>query len=117
MEFINKYIPKINDKNHIIILKIYLFPVLYLHCFSVFSLVLESGDHSGSGVHTSHCGGFSCLAAQALERAGFSSFTSRLYSSGSGIETHGLSCPSACGILMGQATTCVSYIGQWTLYH
>ena len=31
---------------------------------------------SGSGAHTSHCGGFSCLAAQALEHAGFSSFTS-----------------------------------------
>ena len=52
MEFINKYIPKINDKNHIIILKIYLFPVLYLHCFSVFSLVLASGGHSLVAVHT-----------------------------------------------------------------
>ena len=51
MEFVNKYIPKINDKNHIIILKIYLFPVLYLHCFSVFSLVLASGGHSLVAVH------------------------------------------------------------------
>ena len=46
MEFINKYIPKIDDKNHIIIFKMYLFPVLYLHCFSVFSLVLANGGHS-----------------------------------------------------------------------
>ena len=46
MEFINKYIPKIDDKNHIIIFKMYLFPVLYLHCFSVFSQVLANGGHS-----------------------------------------------------------------------
>ena len=51
MEFVNQYIPKINDKNHIIILEIYLFPVLYLHCFSVFSLVLASGGHSLVAVH------------------------------------------------------------------
>ena len=51
MEFVNQYIPKINDKNHIIIFKIYLFPVLYLHCFSVFSLVLASGGHSLVAVH------------------------------------------------------------------
>ena len=51
MEFINKYIPKIDDKNHIIIFKMYLFPVLYLHCFSVFSLVLVSGGHSLVPVH------------------------------------------------------------------
>ena len=38
-----------------------------------------------------------------------------LWSSGLEIEVHRLSCPSACGILTGQATTCVSYIGQWTL--
>ena len=44
MDFVNKYTPKI-DKNHIIIFKVYLFPVLYLHCFSVFSLVLVSGGH------------------------------------------------------------------------
>ena len=30
LDFVNKYIPKINDKNHIIIFKIYLFPILYL---------------------------------------------------------------------------------------
>ena len=58
------------------IFKIYLFPVLCLHCFSVFSLVLESGEQSDCGLHASHCGGFSCLAAQALEHAGFSRFTS-----------------------------------------
>ena len=52
MEFINKYIPKIDDKNHIIIFKMYLFPVLYLHCFSVFSLVLANGGHSLVAVHT-----------------------------------------------------------------
>ena len=28
------------------IFKIYLFPTLYLYCFSVFSLVLASGGHS-----------------------------------------------------------------------
>ena len=38
-------------KNHIMILKIYLFPVLCLHCFSVFSLVLASGGHSLVAVH------------------------------------------------------------------
>ena len=52
MEFVNQYIPKINDKNHIIILKIYFLPVLYLHCFSVFSLVLASGGHSLDAVCT-----------------------------------------------------------------
>ena len=51
MEFVNQYIPEINDKNRIIILEIYLFPVLYLHCFSVFSLVLASGGHSLVAVH------------------------------------------------------------------
>ena len=68
--------PKINDKNHIMIFKIYLFSVFWLRCFSVLSPVLESGDHSGCGVHTSYCGGFSCSVSQALEHAGFSSFTS-----------------------------------------
>ena len=76
MDFVNKCTPKIKDKNHILFFKIYFFPVLYLHCFSVFSLVLVSSGHSGCGAHASHCNGFSSLAAEALERTGFSSFTS-----------------------------------------
>ena len=76
LDFVNKCTPKIKDKNHILFFKIYFFPVLYLHCFSVFSLVLVSSGHSGCGAHASHCNGFSSLAAEALERAGFSSFTS-----------------------------------------
>ena len=51
MDFVNKYIPKIKDKNHIMIFKMYLFPVVYLHCFSVFSLVLASGGHILVAVH------------------------------------------------------------------
>ena len=44
--------------------------VLGLHCFESFSLVAESGGHSLVVHKASHCGGFSCCRAQALECSG-----------------------------------------------
>ena len=62
--------------------------VLGLHCLSrTFSSCVEWGATVHCGVKVSHCGGFSCCGAQALEHMGSVSVM------------HGLSCPAACGIL------------------
>ena len=73
-ELITVYL-KLRIKSHIIF-KIYLFAILTLHCCNGFYLILMSWPLCSCSVRTSHCHDFSCLAAQALERAGFSSFTS-----------------------------------------
>ena len=57
-----------------------------------------------------HCGGFSHLAAQALEQAGFNSSTFWTLEPGSGIEAHGPSYPLAYGIVPEQESTlCLLY--------
>ena len=54
------------------------------------SPVTVSGVYSSCGVSASHCTGFSCCRAQALEL------------SGSVVVVHGLSCPAARGIFLDQ---------------
>ena len=71
-------------------LKITLFIFLFLamlglYCCAGFSLVVESGGYSLVGVQFSHCGGFSCCAAQAYRAFRFS-------------------CPTACGVLPDQGS-------------
>ena len=56
------------------------------------------------------------LAAQALEEAGFSSFTFWALEPGSEIEAHGLSYPLM-GSYRSRDQSHVSCAGQWSLYH
>ena len=58
-------------------------------CMEAFSSCGEWGLLSSWGAHGSHCGHFSC-GSQALWRPG------------SAVAAHGLSCPAACGIFLGQ---------------
>lgn len=55
------------------------------------------------GAWASYCGGFSCCGAQAPGCEGFSScstWAQQLQHLGLVVAVHGLSCPSACGILV-----------------
>ena len=52
----------------------------------------------------SHCGGFSCCGAQALGTWASVAVARRLWSSGSVVVVHGLSCSAACGIFLDQGS-------------
>ena len=70
---------------------------------------------SSCSARVSHCGVSSCRA-WAVEHMGFSSCVLRFQSSGSIVVAHRLSCPTACGIFLGDQTH-VSCIGRQILYH
>ena len=63
--------------------------MLDLHYSAWLSLVVESGSYSSCGVPASHCGGFSCCRAWALEQ-------------GSAVVAHRTCCFPACRILPDQ---------------
>ena len=74
-----------------------------------FSLVAASGATLCHGEWASHCGGFSCCGARVLENTGSSccpwgsvAVASRLWSTGSIVVAHGLSCSVTCGIFLDQ---------------
>ena len=79
---------------------IYLFIYFWLHWVFVavcgLSVVRQAGATLGCGVRASHCGGFSCCGAQALQ------------CTGSVVVAHGLSCSVACGIFLDQGSNPVS---------
>ena len=55
-------------------------------------------------VRASHCGGFSCCRARALGAWASVVVAHRLYSAGSVVVVHGLSCSVACGIFPDQGS-------------
>ena len=66
-----------------------------------------------SSCGASHCGGFSCCGARALGLAGFVIAAHGLYSTGSVVAEHRLSCSVACGIFLDQGSNpCLSCIWQ-----
>ena len=91
---------------------LYLFlAVLSLRCCMSFYLVAMSRGHS-CVAWASHCGGFSCCRAQALERSGFRSCgecAQELWlpgsrATGSIVVAHGLNYSVACGSLPDQGS-------------
>ena len=58
----------------------------------------KQGLLSSCSARASHCGGFSCCGAQALEHMGSVVGASRLQSTGSIVVAHRLRCSPACGI-------------------
>ena len=65
----------------------------------------------------SHCGGLSCLGAQAVGCSSFSSFSSRALERGFVVVAHGPSCSLAWGSFWIRDQTCVPCIGGWILIH
>ena len=64
----------------------------------LFSSCGDRGLLSSCRVQASHCGGFSCLRAQALRHMAFSSGDSQALDTGSTAVVHRPSCSRACGI-------------------
>ena len=78
-----------------------LLAVLALHCCKGFSVVVAGGGYSLDTIYwTSHCCGFSCCRAQALEPLGFSSCGTWL------------SCPTARGIFLDQGSNPCTLLWQ-----
>jgi len=69
------------------------------------SLVAVTGRLLCSGSQTSHCSGFSCCRAQALEHLGFNSRGLSALARGSAAAGHRHSCCEACGIFPVQGST------------
>ena len=68
-----------------------LLAVVGLHCYmQAFSSCSDQGLYSSCSAWASHCSGFSCWRARALECMG------------SLVVAHGLSCPMTCGIFLDQ---------------
>ena len=90
------------------------------------SVVAESGNYSSCSMLASHCSGFSCCRAQALEHSGLSSYgewNQQLRLSGSRVWAqylaHMLIIASfmACGILLDQGLNWCPCIARWTVNH
>ena len=107
-----------------------LFKILYFWLCWVFvascgiSVVAESGSCSSCAMLASHCSGFSCCRAQAMEHSGLSSYgewNEQLWLSGSRVWAqylaHTLSCLMACGILLGQGLNWCPCIARWNVNH
>ena len=77
---------------------------LGLHCCTwAFSSCGEQGLLSSWSLRASHCGSFSCRAP-ALEPQTSAAADLRLQSAGLVIVAHGLCCPTALGIFLGQGS-------------
>ena len=74
--------------------------VLGLCCYSGFSVVAMNRAYSSCDEQASHC--FFFCRAQNVGCMGFPSVAPRLWSTGSIVVVHGLSCSAACGILLDQ---------------
>ena len=85
-------------------LRLYLFlAVLGLHyCTRTFSSCSNWGLLFSCGARASHCSGFACLGAQVLDTRASVVVGHGLYSMGSIVVVHGLSCSWHCGIFPDQ---------------
>ena len=76
-----------------------------LHCCVGFSVIAESRSYSHWGMRASHCRDCSCCGARDLGLLGFSTVAPGLWSTGSIVVEHGLSCSKACGIFPNREST------------